>query len=209
MDWYRAIVKQIWRNCTENTHPCSHGEMVRWWNGLIQSYGEMSTVKWCIEYTPMFTWWNGDLVKWCGANNNKVKWCNGETIITTFGSYWFLGPLQQWGPIPLLHFIIFCITRWLKSRIWMILRWLYKRPMSRCNAFWCRIPLILSDWFLLLILFLIPPTTANTRGDLTIWHLHVFCHYLLYLYWKYITICQSFLYYCTQHTLHIDAIVIT
>ena len=146
MDWYRSMVKQIWRNFAENTHPCSHGEMVRGWNGLIQSYGETSMVKWCTEYTNMFTWWNWYQVKWCGENNTKVKWCNGETIILNFNSRfdscWFLGPLQIWVTILLLQFIVCCITRWVKNRLWMMPRWLSKRPMSHRNALWCRTTLI-------------------------------------------------------------------
>ena len=65
MDWYRAMVKQIQQNGAENTHPCSHGEIVRWWNGLVQSYGETSMAKSCTEYThtcshgEMYIWWSG------------------------------------------------------------------------------------------------------------------------------------------------------
>ena len=162
VDWYRAMVKKIWRNGAENKHPCSYGEMVIWWNWLLQSYGETSIVKCFTEYIPMLTWWNVDLVKWCGANNTKVKWCNGENIILTFYGRWFLGPLQRLGPIPLLHFVGCCITCWWKNCLWMMPRWFSRHPISRCNSLWCRIPPVFSDWFLLFILLLIRPTTANT-----------------------------------------------
>ena len=36
MDWYRAMVKRIWWNGADNTHSCSHGEIVKWWNGAVQ-----------------------------------------------------------------------------------------------------------------------------------------------------------------------------
>ena len=163
--------------------------MVRWWNGLVQSYGETSIVKWCIEYTPMFTWWNGDMIKWYGTNNIKVKLCNGETIILTFNSRWFLGPLQWWGTILLIHFIGWCITCWWKNRLWMMPRWLSKQPTRICNALWLCTPLLSSDLFLLFIIIFISPTTDNTGGGFPLWHLPVSCHFLLYLYCRYITSC--------------------
>ena len=183
MDWYRAMVKRIWWNGVENKHPCSHGKMARWWNVLVQIYGETNMVEWCTVYTPMFTWWNGDMEKWCGAENAKVKWCNVEMIILTFDRCQFLGPLQWWIPIPLLHFIGCCITHQCKIYLWMIPNWYSKLTMSWCNTLWCRIPLILSNLFPLFITLFIPPATANTGGVRPLLHLPDSHHGLLYLYW--------------------------
>ena len=129
-----------------------------WWNGT--------------DNTPMFTWWNGEI----------MKWCNGETIILTFGSRLLLGSLRQWGPIPLLHFIGCCIPCQGTHRLWMMPCWSSKWPMSRFNTLWCRIPPLLSSkWFLLLL----PPDTANTGGGRPLCHLTDSCHWLLFLYWQY------------------------
>ena len=189
--WWNGLVKSYGETnmakwCREYTPMLTwlNGEMVKWWDGEMDWYKSMvkNMVKWCTEYTPMFTWWNGDLVKWCGANNTKVKWCNGETIILTFDSRWFLGLLQRWGPIPLLQLIGCCITHWWKIRLWMMPRWLSKRNMSLWNTLLCRTPLLLSDKFLILILPFIRPTTTNTRGVHPLWNLPVSCHCSLYLY---------------------------
>ena len=176
------MVKQIWQHGADNTHPCSHGEMVRWWYGLVHIYAETNMVKWCTEYTPMFTWWNRYMVKWCGVENTKVKWCNGETIILIFDSHLFLVPLQIWGPILLLHFIGCCIIRQWKSCLWMMPQWLSKRPISLCNTLWCRIPLLLSDQFLLFIILFIPPATANTVGGFILYQIPVSRNCLLWIY---------------------------
>ena len=155
--------------------------MVRWKNGLVHNYGETSMAKWCTEYTPMFTWWNGYLVIWCGENYTNMKWCNGETIILTLDRRWFPGLLKRWGTIPLFHFIGWCITHLGKNHLWMMPRWFSKRPMSRCDTLWCCIPLISYDHFLLFILLFIFPATANTGGVRPLLHLTVSFHCLLYL----------------------------
>ena len=157
----------------------------------------------------MLTWLNGDLVKWRGANNTKVKWFNGETIILTFGSRWFLGPLQLWGPILLLHFIGCCITRWRKSCLWMIPLWFSKHTMSLCNALWFCTPLILPDLFLVFVLPFVKPTTVNTGGVRPLLHIPVSWHCSLYLYCRYITLWQALLYYITKHIFHTGAVVTT
>ena len=160
MDWYRAMVKWIWWIGVENTHPFSHGEMLRLWNGLNRAMVKL-------------IWWNGaqnthpcshgEMARWWNGAVQIIKGCNGETIILTFNSRQFLGPIQQWGPISLLCFADLCITRWGKINLWMMTYWFYTRPMSRCNALWCCIPLILSNFFLLLILLfsLLPPPTSG------------------------------------------------
>ena len=185
MDWCRAMLKRIWWNGADNTHPYSHGEIVRRWNVLVQIYGKTNMVKWCTEYTPMFIWRNGDMVKWCGEGNTKVKQWNGETIILNFNRHRFLGTHLWWVPIALLHFIGCCITRRGKICLWIKPRWSSKQPMSRPNALWRHTPLLFSNWFLLFILLLITLTTTNTGGRRPILHLTDSCHCSVLLYWRY------------------------
>ena len=154
----------------------------------------------------MFTWWNGDLVKWCGENNTKLKWCNGETIILTFDSRWFLGPLQRWGPIPLLHFIGCCIKRWgEKISEWcrsdcLNGPWAAATPFDSISP--CFHPI---DFYFSLYFSFVPP--PQTLGGF------VFLHTFLYLDidWCNCTgaSCQALLYYRTKHIFRMEAVVTT
>ena len=196
MDWYRSMVKQIWQNFAENTHPFSHGEMVRWWNELKQIYGEMNMVKWCTEYTHMFTWWNWYQVKWCGENNTKVKWCNGKqlyspsTAVST--AVGFLVPSKDGG-----------------------LSWFFNSSDAvspaeeKIVSEWCRADCLNGPWATATPFDAAPPwffcsiapfhSTFNSSHHnqhhvvLPPSHLPVSCHFSLYLYWRYITICQALL----------------
>ena len=53
MDWYRSMVKRIWWNGAENTHPCSHCEMLRWWNGTLQRIQRWNGVMMKQLYSPL------------------------------------------------------------------------------------------------------------------------------------------------------------
>ena len=109
----------------------------------------------------------GEIVKriWCKcADNKRVECWNGEAVIITFARRLFLAPLRQWGPIPLLPFVVCCIPHLFMSCLWTVLRWLSKRPTRPSNALgYCIHPLILPNGILLFL----PTINANNGGGLS------------------------------------------
>ena len=171
--------------------------MMRWWTGLVQRYGETNMVK----FVYMMKWWDGKiywnrntvkLIWWDGwqsthpcSHGEMEIWWNRLVKILAFGRCRFLGTLQRWVPILLLHFIRWCITCWGKSCLEMMPTWFSKRPMIHFNTLWCCIPLVLSNKFLLFVLLFIPPATANTGRVGSILHLSYSWHCPMHLHWRY------------------------
>ena len=139
-------------------------------------------VKWCNK-----TYFHPEQICCNSADNTTVKWWivkrwKGETVIITFVSHLFFGPLLPSGPIPLLHFISCCIPHSFMSHVWMVPRWLSKHRMSRSNAVWfCILPLISSYIFLLFF----TPDTANTIGVCPLWKIPVSFHFPMLFFWRY------------------------
>ena len=99
-----------------------------------------------------------------------------KQLYSPLTAVYFLAPLKWFGPIPLIHFIICCITRWGKSHLWMMLILdCINRTARLCNAPFDAVPppLILSK-LIYYSYFLLP--TPNTgiggrgRGSSPCWY---------------------------------------
>ena len=75
---------------------------------------------------------------WCnGADNIMAKRWNGEMVILILIRFLLLGPLQQWGPIPLLWFIGYSILHLDKSCLWTMKCLLCKFLVRSFDALLC------------------------------------------------------------------------
>ena len=101
MDWYRAMVKQIWWNETQRIHTDVH--MVKWWDGEMDWYRAM--VKWI--------WWNGahnthpcshgEMEIWRNGEVQRIQRWNGVTVKQLYSPLTSIGFLVP-SNVDLSHF---------------------------------------------------------------------------------------------------------